>query len=177
MIEYAHRQGFDNIILAEHHASPDGYCPMPLLVAAGAVARTKDIMITLCALARPRGAGSGQTHHGAFVDNVALELGNGRKNAENQAPIAVAVSTSPVSTLRPTPRLCGSPTSPTTCGSERPIRSSFQTARASPSRATSSACAKPGRSVARPYGGSDPFGTFNGNATPRIVRAELNCKY
>jgi iron complex outermembrane receptor protein len=27
------------------------------------------------------------------------------------------------------------------------------------------------------YGGSNPFGTFNGNATPRIVRAELTFKY
>ena len=25
MIEFADRQGFDNIIFAEHHASPDGY--------------------------------------------------------------------------------------------------------------------------------------------------------
>ena len=53
MIEYADRRGFDNIILAEHHASPDGYCPVPSLVAAAAGARTKDIMITLCALVLP----------------------------------------------------------------------------------------------------------------------------
>src|ERR1019366_4742045 len=53
MIEYADRQGFDNIIFAEHHASPDGYCPVPTLLAAAAGARTKDIMITLCALVLP----------------------------------------------------------------------------------------------------------------------------
>ncbi len=34
MIEYADRNGFDNIIFAEHHASPDGYCPVPTLLAA-----------------------------------------------------------------------------------------------------------------------------------------------
>ncbi len=53
MIEYADRQGFDNIIFAEHHGSPDGYCPVPSLAAAAAGARTKDIMITLCALVLP----------------------------------------------------------------------------------------------------------------------------
>ncbi len=53
MIEYADREGYDNIILAEHHGSPDGYCPVPTLIAAAAGARTKDIMITLCALVLP----------------------------------------------------------------------------------------------------------------------------
>jgi alkanesulfonate monooxygenase SsuD/methylene tetrahydromethanopterin reductase-like flavin-dependent oxidoreductase (luciferase family) len=53
MIEYADRQGFDNIILAEHHGSPDGYCPVPALVAAAAGARTEKIMVTLCALVLP----------------------------------------------------------------------------------------------------------------------------
>jgi alkanesulfonate monooxygenase SsuD/methylene tetrahydromethanopterin reductase-like flavin-dependent oxidoreductase (luciferase family) len=53
MIEYADEHGFDNIIVAEHHASADGYCPVPSLVAAAAGARTKDIMITLCALVLP----------------------------------------------------------------------------------------------------------------------------
>lgn len=53
MIEYADREGYDNIIFAEHHASPDGYCPVPTLLAAAAGARTKDIMITLCALVLP----------------------------------------------------------------------------------------------------------------------------
>jgi alkanesulfonate monooxygenase SsuD/methylene tetrahydromethanopterin reductase-like flavin-dependent oxidoreductase (luciferase family) len=53
MVEYADRHGFDNVILAEHHASPDGYCPVPALVAAAAGARTAQIMITLCALVLP----------------------------------------------------------------------------------------------------------------------------
>ncbi|MBU6266364.1 MAG: LLM class flavin-dependent oxidoreductase [Sphingomonadales bacterium] len=53
MIEFADRKGFDNVILAEHHASPDGYCPVPAVFAAAAGARTKDIMITLCALVLP----------------------------------------------------------------------------------------------------------------------------
>lgn len=53
MVEYADRQGFDNIILAEHHGSPDGYCPVPSLFAAAAGGRTRDIMITLCALVLP----------------------------------------------------------------------------------------------------------------------------
>jgi alkanesulfonate monooxygenase SsuD/methylene tetrahydromethanopterin reductase-like flavin-dependent oxidoreductase (luciferase family) len=53
MIAYADRQGFDNIIFAEHHGSPDGYCPVPALAAAAAGARTSRIMITLCALVLP----------------------------------------------------------------------------------------------------------------------------
>ena len=53
MIEYADGVGFDNVILAEHHGSADGYCPVPSLVAAAAGARTKQIMITLCALVLP----------------------------------------------------------------------------------------------------------------------------
>jgi len=72
------------------------------------------------------------------------------KMPNTSLPVAVVVSTSPVSTLSPTPRFCRSLTRPTTWVSERPMRSSFQTTRASASRATSSALAKPGRSVARP---------------------------
>jgi alkanesulfonate monooxygenase SsuD/methylene tetrahydromethanopterin reductase-like flavin-dependent oxidoreductase (luciferase family) len=53
MMEYADRQGIDNIIFAEHHGSPDGYCPVPSLAAAAAGARTDRIMITLCALILP----------------------------------------------------------------------------------------------------------------------------
>jgi alkanesulfonate monooxygenase SsuD/methylene tetrahydromethanopterin reductase-like flavin-dependent oxidoreductase (luciferase family) len=53
MIEYADREGIDNVIFAEHHASPDGYCPVPSLAAAAAGARTRNVMITLCALILP----------------------------------------------------------------------------------------------------------------------------
>ena len=53
MIEFADRKGFDNVILAEHHGSIDGYCPVPAVFAAAAGARTRDIMITLCALVLP----------------------------------------------------------------------------------------------------------------------------
>ncbi len=40
MIEYVDRQGFDNIIFAEHHGSPDGYLPSAVPFAAAVAART-----------------------------------------------------------------------------------------------------------------------------------------
>lgn len=53
MCEYADRHGIDNIILAEHHASEDGYIPVPALFASAAAARTRSIAITLGALVLP----------------------------------------------------------------------------------------------------------------------------
>lgn len=53
MIEYADAHGFDQLILAEHHASEDGYIPVPTLLATAAAARTKRIQITLGALVLP----------------------------------------------------------------------------------------------------------------------------
>jgi alkanesulfonate monooxygenase SsuD/methylene tetrahydromethanopterin reductase-like flavin-dependent oxidoreductase (luciferase family) len=53
MIEFADARGIDNVMFAEHHASPDGYCPVPSLAAAAAGARTRSMMITICALILP----------------------------------------------------------------------------------------------------------------------------
>jgi alkanesulfonate monooxygenase SsuD/methylene tetrahydromethanopterin reductase-like flavin-dependent oxidoreductase (luciferase family) len=53
MMAYADAHGFDNLIFAEHHASEDGYIPVPALLASAAAARTKRIAITLGALVLP----------------------------------------------------------------------------------------------------------------------------
>jgi alkanesulfonate monooxygenase SsuD/methylene tetrahydromethanopterin reductase-like flavin-dependent oxidoreductase (luciferase family) len=53
MMEYADAHGFDNLIFAEHHASEDGYIPVPTLLASAAAARTRRIAITLGALVLP----------------------------------------------------------------------------------------------------------------------------
>ena len=53
MIAYADAQGIDNVIISEHHASEDGYIPVPALLAAAAGARTHRIAITLGALVLP----------------------------------------------------------------------------------------------------------------------------
>jgi len=53
MIEYADAHGIENVILSEHHASEDGYIPVPALLAAAAGARTKQMAITLGAIVLP----------------------------------------------------------------------------------------------------------------------------
>lgn len=47
---YLDDHGFGGLVLSEHHASPDGYLPTPLLVAAAFAARTRRIPITVSAL-------------------------------------------------------------------------------------------------------------------------------
>lgn len=53
MIEYADKQGIDQVIFPEHHCSEDGYNPVPALMGAAAAARTKDIAIVLGAIVLP----------------------------------------------------------------------------------------------------------------------------
>jgi alkanesulfonate monooxygenase SsuD/methylene tetrahydromethanopterin reductase-like flavin-dependent oxidoreductase (luciferase family) len=53
MIEFADRSGIENVIISEHHASEDGYIPVPALLAAAAGARTSRIAITLGAIVLP----------------------------------------------------------------------------------------------------------------------------
>lgn len=53
MIAYADAHGIDNVIISEHHASADGYIPVPALLAAAAGARTRRIAITLGAIVLP----------------------------------------------------------------------------------------------------------------------------
>ena len=43
MSEWADRPGFDMLVLTEHHASPDGYLPSPLVMGAAVAARTTRI--------------------------------------------------------------------------------------------------------------------------------------
>lgn len=50
---WAEARGFEVVHLAEHHGAEDGYCPSPLLFAAGIAARTSRIRIDLSALVLP----------------------------------------------------------------------------------------------------------------------------
>lgn len=47
---YLDEHGFGGLVVSEHHASPDGYLPSPLLVASALAARTRRIPITVSAL-------------------------------------------------------------------------------------------------------------------------------
>jgi alkanesulfonate monooxygenase SsuD/methylene tetrahydromethanopterin reductase-like flavin-dependent oxidoreductase (luciferase family) len=53
MIAFADEGGIENVIVSEHHASEDGYIPVPALLAAAAGARTSRIAITLGAIVLP----------------------------------------------------------------------------------------------------------------------------
>jgi alkanesulfonate monooxygenase SsuD/methylene tetrahydromethanopterin reductase-like flavin-dependent oxidoreductase (luciferase family) len=53
MIDYADRNGIDQILFAEHHRAEDGYVPVPALMAAAAAARTKRIALSLHAIILP----------------------------------------------------------------------------------------------------------------------------
>ena len=48
--EYADRNGFLSITLSEHHGSPDGYLPSPLVFAAAVAARTRQARLVIVAL-------------------------------------------------------------------------------------------------------------------------------
>ena len=50
---WADRQGFGSVVLSEHHGSPDGYLPSPMLLGAAIAARTTQIRITLGAMIAP----------------------------------------------------------------------------------------------------------------------------
>ena len=69
---------------------------------------------------------------------------------KKKRPDGVPVSMESVRLLNWTPCLCSSPTRSTSCLTERPSRSSFQTTKVSPSRSISSVLAKPGRSARVP---------------------------
>ncbi len=53
MSEWADRQGFDMLVLSEHHASADGYLPSPLVMGGAVAARTQRIPIWVSALLVP----------------------------------------------------------------------------------------------------------------------------
>jgi len=50
MAEWADRVGFAFLVLSEHHGSPDGYLPSPLVMAAAVAARTERISIQVAAM-------------------------------------------------------------------------------------------------------------------------------
>jgi alkanesulfonate monooxygenase SsuD/methylene tetrahydromethanopterin reductase-like flavin-dependent oxidoreductase (luciferase family) len=53
MCEFADKAGIEGVILPEHHASEDGYNPVPQLLATAIAARTKDLAIMLGAIVLP----------------------------------------------------------------------------------------------------------------------------
>jgi alkanesulfonate monooxygenase SsuD/methylene tetrahydromethanopterin reductase-like flavin-dependent oxidoreductase (luciferase family) len=50
---WADERGFATVTLSEHHGSPDGYLPSPLVLAAAIAARTQRMRIVLAALIAP----------------------------------------------------------------------------------------------------------------------------
>lgn len=50
---WADGQGFATVTLSEHHGSPDGYLPSPLLLGAAIAARTQNLRLMLAALIAP----------------------------------------------------------------------------------------------------------------------------
>src|SRR6476646_2704040 len=53
MAAWGEQHGALSVVLSEHHASPDGYLPSPLLLAAAIAARTTTVPITVAALLVP----------------------------------------------------------------------------------------------------------------------------
>jgi alkanesulfonate monooxygenase SsuD/methylene tetrahydromethanopterin reductase-like flavin-dependent oxidoreductase (luciferase family) len=51
--EWADRLGFGSVVLSEHHASPDGYMPSPLVMASAIGARTKRLRIMISLILLP----------------------------------------------------------------------------------------------------------------------------
>lgn len=50
---WADRLGFATVTLSEHHGSPDGYLPSPLVLAAAIAARTENLRLMIAALIAP----------------------------------------------------------------------------------------------------------------------------
>src|SRR3954447_10353131 len=53
MAEWADRLGCVNIVLSEHHGSPDGYLPSPIPMLAAMAARTTNVRFMIAALVAP----------------------------------------------------------------------------------------------------------------------------
>ena len=51
--EWADRLGFATVTLSEHHGSPDGYLPSPLVFGAAIAARTRNLRLVIAALIAP----------------------------------------------------------------------------------------------------------------------------
>lgn len=52
-IRWADQQGFDAVVLSEHHVSEEGYLPSPLVMGGAVAAATERLAITLAALVAP----------------------------------------------------------------------------------------------------------------------------
>jgi alkanesulfonate monooxygenase SsuD/methylene tetrahydromethanopterin reductase-like flavin-dependent oxidoreductase (luciferase family) len=52
-VAWAEQHGFDTVFVAEHHGSPDGFCPSPMLPLAAMAARTERIRLMHCAAILP----------------------------------------------------------------------------------------------------------------------------
>ncbi|MDG1945586.1 MAG: LLM class flavin-dependent oxidoreductase [Halioglobus sp.] len=53
MCAWGDDKGFGSVHLSEHHGSPDGYCPSPLVLASAIAARTNNIRMFISALIAP----------------------------------------------------------------------------------------------------------------------------
>jgi alkanesulfonate monooxygenase SsuD/methylene tetrahydromethanopterin reductase-like flavin-dependent oxidoreductase (luciferase family) len=53
MCAWGDDKGFGSVHLSEHHGSPDGYCPSPLVLASAIAARTSNIRMFISALIAP----------------------------------------------------------------------------------------------------------------------------
>ena len=53
MCAWGDDKGIGSVHLSEHHGSPDGYCPSPLVLASAIAARTTNIRIYISALIAP----------------------------------------------------------------------------------------------------------------------------
>jgi len=51
--EWADARGFVSVTLSEHHGSPDGYLPSPIVMAAALAARTRNLRLVLAAVIAP----------------------------------------------------------------------------------------------------------------------------
>jgi alkanesulfonate monooxygenase SsuD/methylene tetrahydromethanopterin reductase-like flavin-dependent oxidoreductase (luciferase family) len=51
--EWADTRGFVSVTLSEHHGSPDGYLPSPIVLAAALAARTRNLRLVLAAIIAP----------------------------------------------------------------------------------------------------------------------------
>ena len=52
MCEWGERNGAMTVMFSEHHTSPDGYLPSPIIMAAAAAARTEKLTFNVGALLR-----------------------------------------------------------------------------------------------------------------------------
>ena len=49
-VAWAEQQGFDIVMLGEHHGTDDGYIPSPMILGAGMAARTERIRFHVCSV-------------------------------------------------------------------------------------------------------------------------------